>query len=319
MRLHRTHSLLLLLAAASPLFSQVTAQQQLVEISVLERNAQPAQAIAAVQLLLHTAGLTAFERGKAWNLLGLAYDDQEDLAEAQRAYEQALLCFGDDPQNIRSRAAVLDDLGQLYRQMGQLDTSKKLRLSALRIYEKSGDHAGLAVVNNNLAIIAQAQRHVAKAEDYLKRAVEEFELAGSINPDDRAAMISIQAWVAGVKGKSREAVAGYARCLALWRQSYGDMHPSVGWGRVLLADAYAHAGDNEKALAEIREGLAVLDHSLGKRNERYLTGELAYSQILDRTGVHEQAAQLRAEVEVARRQLSTSQCSGCTISVAAFR
>jgi hypothetical protein len=69
----------------------------------------------------------------------------------------------------------------------------------------------------------------------------------------------------------------------------------------------------------MRMGLVILDHALGDKNPKYFMAQIAYSQILDRTGSHAEAAQVKAAAEQASKAFYRDQCVGCTISVAAFR
>jgi hypothetical protein len=69
----------------------------------------------------------------------------------------------------------------------------------------------------------------------------------------------------------------------------------------------------------MHEGLAILEHSLGRKNSKYLVSQVAYSQVLDKTGAHAEAARLRAAAEQTRKDLYGTLCAGCTISVASFR
>jgi hypothetical protein len=69
----------------------------------------------------------------------------------------------------------------------------------------------------------------------------------------------------------------------------------------------------------MRTGLTILDHALGHRNAKYIGAELAYSQVLDQSGLHAEAAQMRAASEKASKDYYRSQCAGCTINIAAFR
>jgi hypothetical protein len=68
----------------------------------------------------------------------------------------------------------------------------------------------------------------------------------------------------------------------------------------------------------MRQGVAILDHTLSRQNPHYLAAELAYSRILDATGSHAEAARIKASAETLLNDVHRKQCAGCTISVAAF-
>ena len=69
----------------------------------------------------------------------------------------------------------------------------------------------------------------------------------------------------------------------------------------------------------MQTALTILDHALGRKNPKYFAAELAYSRVLDQSGLHTEAAQMRAAGEKASKDYYGSQCAGCTISTAAFR
>lgn len=315
MTLRRLYPLILLLGTPQLLICQATPWQRLTEIAFLERNAHPDAATAESKNLLQTPGLTAAEEGKAWNLLGLAYDDEGKASEYQHAYERALALL----QSAEDRAAIFDDLGGLYHQNGKDDSAEIFRRKALDLYLQAADHSGIAIANNNLAAIALARHQLRKGEQYLKAAKAEAKLAPSIDLDDQAAMLSLEAYLDGTRGNIGEAIAKYQGALSLWREAYGNNHPSVVWGKALLAAAYDQAGHTQQAVSEVREALAMLGESPGRNSQRYVMAELTYSRILDHAGAREDAMRICGEAKSEADELSQTQCFGCTISAAAFR
>ncbi|HEY1659292.1 MAG TPA: hypothetical protein VGG14_13150, partial [Candidatus Sulfotelmatobacter sp.] len=79
------------------------------------------------------------------------------------------------------------------------------------------------------------------------------------------------------------------------------------------------SGNLNASLADMREGLIILDRALGRKSLKYLAAQLAYSQILDRSGSHAEAARMRASAELAGKDFFSEQCPSYTISVAGFR
>ncbi len=69
----------------------------------------------------------------------------------------------------------------------------------------------------------------------------------------------------------------------------------------------------------MQTGLHILDHALGQKNPKYFAAELAYAKVLDRCGLHAEAAQMRAAGEKGSKDYYGGQCAGCTINAAAFR
>jgi len=311
-------SAVLLLFAACPLLAQITTAQRLTNSYALELEGKPAQAIVELQALLNSSSLDALGSGKAWNILGLAYEDIGEFALSQHAYEESLRILKDLPDNIRDYAMALGDFGGLYVATGQFETADKMRRKALGIYEKVEDHGGIARASCDLATIAFSQKKVGSGSKYLARAVKEARETKELDDDDRAAIASLQGWQAQFDGDFTMSAARYRQALDLWRRRHGEEHPFTGWGHLLLGDVQFEGGQLATALEEIRQGVAVLDLTVSHQNPHYLIAELAYSRVLDATGSHAEAARMRATAESLLKDVNRKQCAGCTISVAAL-
>ena len=293
--------------------------QVVVRAYALEEQGQYAEAIALGRPLTDSGKLHGAELGRLWTVLGLAYMDQATFAPAQHAFEQAIAILQPLSENVRDYAAALDNFGSLYRAMGQLDSSVGLRLKTLQIYEQIGDHAGMARACNNLASLALLQRDMKKGRQYLKRSAEEMKVATTLNVDDVAAIYSMQAEFAGLDGNTQAEIAGYEHALQIWKRVHKEDHPNVGWGYMFVGRAYADAGSFDQAKDEMKHGLSILNHILGRTSPYYLEAEIAYSRLLDETGAHDAAARLRSADQATLKAYYQRQCVGCTISVDALR
>jgi tetratricopeptide (TPR) repeat protein len=310
---------LISLFIACPLLAQTTPEQRLVRAYALEREGKSAQAIVELQALLDTKSLDAPGTGKAWNVLGLAYEDQGNYVDSQHAYERSIRTFEGLPNNARDYAMALDDFGGLYVSTGQPELSVRLRQKALGLYEKISDHAGMTRVSSNLAGIAFTQRNTNEGKRYLERAIKEAKLTNDLDEDDLAAIASMQGWLAQLKGDLAMSTSSYRRSLDLSIKCHGEEHPSVGWSYMLLGRAHADAGDLTAALAEMKRGRAILGFTLDSQNPKYLTAEIAYSHVLDATGAHVEAAQIKTTAERQLKEGLSRRCSNCTISAAAYQ
>jgi len=320
MRCFRLYSLILLLFAHPLLVrGQANPWKQLKEAFVLERDGKPAQAIVALQALVTSKSLDAVVIGEAWDILGLAYEDQGDFIDAQHSFEQAISTLKGLTDHATDYAMSLDNLGGLYLVTGRVNASRKLKLQALRLYEHAGNHAGIAINCSDLAGVALVKGKIRDARKYLARAQQEELSTKDLDGDGRAAISSMRGWLAKTDGRITEAIPAYQYSLDLWRSQHGEEHPFTGWGYMLLGDALAGAGESASALRDMERGLAIIGRTLGRDSPRYLTGEIAYSRVLDETGAHTQAARLKIDAEKRLRDLYHGQCVGCTISVAAFR
>jgi hypothetical protein len=68
----------------------------------------------------------------------------------------------------------------------------------------------------------------------------------------------------------------------------------------------------------MRKGLDILHQTVGVDDARYLAAEIAYSQVLDRSGAHAEAARLKKAAEESLAKLYRDECVDCRVSVAAF-
>ncbi|MGA7753350.1 MAG: tetratricopeptide repeat protein [Candidatus Sulfotelmatobacter sp.] len=319
MRSIRLYPLLLIVLVAPLLTAQAGPRQQIVEALALEREGHPEQAIVALQALLDSKSLSGPEAGEAENILGLSYKDQGDFALSERAFEQSIRLLERSYDRSRDYAMALDNFGGLLLAMGQPEAAGRMREKALHVYEKTNDHTGVAIACNNLAGVAFEEKSLRRGKKYLQRARREAELASGLDDDDRAAIFSMQGWLALLEGDALGAASAYQQSLDLWRQRHGEEHPSTGWGYVLVGNAKAEAGELPSALADMQKGLAVLDRTAGRQSARYLTAEMAYSRLLDQTGSRAEAVRMKADAERGLQDLHRSQCTGCTLSAAAFR
>jgi tetratricopeptide (TPR) repeat protein len=309
---------ILVLSISYPSLAQTTPVQRLTEAMLLEKAGKPAPAIAEVQGVLDLQHLDSLSMAKAWHIQGLAYADQGAFTLSQHAYEESLQVLERLPDNVQDHAIVLDDFGGLYLLAGQFEPADEMKTKALGLYEKIDDHAGIVRASSALATIAFHQKKVTEGYKFLKRAEKESRVANSLDDDDRATIASLQGWLAQSYGDYTVSTARYRQALDLWRELHGEVHPYTGWGHLLLGEADAAAGQLADAQVEIKRSIAILERSLGRQNPRYLSAEMAYARVLDRSGGQSEAAQIRAATEPLVREWYRGQCLGCSFSPEVF-
>jgi tetratricopeptide (TPR) repeat protein len=311
-------SAMLLSITGYPLLAQALPEQQLRQALVLEKKNKPAPAIAVLKTLLDSHTLDVPHTGKAWNILGLAYEDLGKFSLSQHAFEESIRILKRDP-NTTNYAMALNDFGGMYLATGQLEIAQKMKVKALAQYEKADDRGGIVRASYDLAEIAFGRGKVPEGNQYLEHALNEARSATDLDEDDWAAIASLQGWQAEVNGDHTISIARYNQALDLWRKLHGEEHPDTGWGLVLLGAANAEGGNSNEGLAEMKQGVGVLGRTLGKNNVRYLSVEVTYARLLDKEGFHAEAAQVKAATEPTLQEAYREQCVGCTVSAAAFR
>ncbi|MGA8500067.1 MAG: hypothetical protein WB683_00830 [Candidatus Sulfotelmatobacter sp.] len=311
--------LLTLVLAGAPVWAQANPPEPLHEAYVFEKQGQFDKAVGIAKERIDSGRVSGVELGRAWNVLGVVYTQQGKLMEAQNAFERSLQIFSQEPQFVTDYAAALQNYGELYNDSGQRAVAGKMWSKALDLLQQSGDHAGIARSFTYLAGLALAQNRVADAKKKLRSVAEEMKLTNDLSDDDLAFIYETQAWLARAEGHLSAAVAGYQRSLELSKRIYGDGHWKTGWDYMLRGKAYAQSGNIEKALVDMRDGLGIMEQTLGRKNPRYFAAQIAYAAVLDQAGLREQAAQWRAAAEQAQKDFYRSQCVGCTINVSASR
>jgi tetratricopeptide (TPR) repeat protein len=263
--------------------------------------------------------LSGVELGRAYIVLGGAYKEEGRFSEAQSAFEQSLHILEQDGGHGGDYASALENYAGLYDDMGQIDVAAPMWMKALRLRQRVGDHAGAMLSLTNLAGVAIAQKQFHEAEDLVKKAVDEMKLARDLTYDYDLRLLETRAQLALAEGHAAAAVTQYQSVLEICRRVRGERHWITGWEHMLLGKAYAKAGNVKLGLAEMREGLEILEQGAGRNTPKYFMAEIAYAQVLDQSGSHLEAARLRTTVEQARKDLYGAQFAGCTISVAGFR
>jgi tetratricopeptide (TPR) repeat protein len=304
---------------SAQLFAQAPPQQELRDCLLLEKQARFDEAISAGMAAISSGQLTEVELGRGYILVGFAYHQKGNFSDAHAAFEHSLRIFEHDPEHLSDYAAALNDYGALYGDAGQLDVAEAMWGKALHLRQQIGDHAAAMRSLTNLAQAALAQKRLHQAAEYLKKASVELKSARDLTDDDFALFFESQAWLALSEGHSSAAVDDFQRALDICRRTRGEDHWLTGWEYILRGKAYAQSGNLNASLADMREGLIILDRALGRKSLKYLAAQLAYSQILDRSGSHAEAARMRASAELAGKDFFSEQCPSYTISVAGFR
>lgn len=319
MNVHWYSTLLALWLIELPVLGQANPHKVLHDALVLENRGNFEAAAEYAKLAINSGSLTGAELGRGYIILGLSSQGRGNAIDAQIAFEHSLRILEHDREHVEDYASALDDYAGLYVDLGQLDVAVPMCLKALRLRQKIGEHTETAISLMQLAQLALARHRVREAHKYLQQASEQIESAADLTDDDKALLLETQGSLALAEHKASAAIPLYQHALEVVKQSRGEQHWLVGWEYMLLGNANAESGDLNVALADMRNGIAILDHALGKGNPKSLVAELAYARVLDRIGLRVEAAQVRRTVERARKEHSGNQCAGCTVSVAAFQ
>jgi len=306
-------------AASSTLLGQQSAEQQLQQISALEQQGRFHDVAAAVSQLIQSNTLGQDQLGRANLMLGIADQQRGDFMRAQSEYEQAIRMLSSNQAYRGNYAAALDNLARLYLDLGNARIALSMEKKVLALYGALRDHAAIARSYATLAALELNQGHARKGKRYLSRALQEAKLGCGLDEDFLATISSTQAWLAQIDGNTGAAISGYARAVSLWTEQHGERHMLTGWGYMLLGKSYAQGGQEDLALETMRKGLSILSQTMGSKNPKYVASEIAYSQVLDKSGAHAEAAHLKDAAEKDLADFYRNKCMDCRVSVAAFQ
>jgi tetratricopeptide (TPR) repeat protein len=316
---HQYWTLLTLSLLCTPTFGQSNPHTVLHDALVSNNRGNFETAARLAKTALDSRQLNGNELGRGYIILAVAYQGAGDLVDTQIALEHALQVLKPDREHPEDYASALENYAEFYSQLGQLDVAAPMWRKAFHLRQRIGDHTGTALSLTRLAELALARNRVGEAHQYLQKASNEAKASPDFIDDDKAFFFETQGWLAIAEHQAPAAIAAYQHALELIERSRGEQHWLAGWEHMFLGKAYAESRDFRSALANMQTGLAILDRALGQKNPKHFAAELAYSRVLDQSGLHVEALQMRAAAEKASKDYYGGQCVGCTINVAGFR
>jgi tetratricopeptide (TPR) repeat protein len=304
---------------SAPLLTAQDPKSALANISDLIRRGQLPQVIEAANSVLATDKLPPTDQGMVLIYLGYAYQQRGEFTKATASYEKALAVANRDGQHPSDYAAALATFAAVYAQIGQFDTAKHVLLRSVHMFENENDHAGAAMIWNDLATIAAEQHSRGEAHKDMSRSIAESKLANDITTSELAALATTEGRIAELDGDPHTAVSNYQHALDLWKQSHEDQQPKTAWLYVLLGSAYLQTGDIANARETTTRGLTMLEASSGRETPRYFAAQVAYSKVLDASGAHDEASTLRKEAQAGLNTGTDRQRAQGQISISALR
>lgn len=303
---------------SAPLASAQDQKNGLAHLFDLSRQGRPSQVIQSANALLSNEKLPPVDRSVVLTYIGRAYQETGDSHTAIGYYEKALAVLDRDGHHPAEYATTLAAMATLYAELGQADTAKHMLLRSVHLLEKDGDHhAEIAWIWSDLATIAANGHSSREAHKCMAHAIAESQLDPHVSSDETEAFLTTQATIAEIDGDPRTAIADYQQALALSKQSHDDQHPETAWLYVLLGGAYLQAGDLASARQMTSLGLNLLEAGSGRQSPRYFSAQFIYSKVLDASGSHQEASQLRQQAQDA--MTAGSKRTQGEISISALR
>ena len=156
-------------------------------------------------------------------------------------------------------AEVLNDMGYVYDENGDLDNAEKFYRESLAMYRRLlGDkHPYVATELENVALTAQSKGDFASAETLLRQSLEiHRDLQGEGHPETGRALFNL-ASVQYDRGETREALANMRQTLVIYRKAYPADHPEIAIVLNVMGFGLTMARDYGQADRYLQEGLAM--------------------------------------------------------------
>jgi tetratricopeptide (TPR) repeat protein len=319
-QLSKTLAFLLGIAAAFPLYAQISPTDEVARAAKLNDEGRFAEANQTIGLLFAQGRIKDDAlTGIAWNIRGMSLENLGDWESARRSYETAVGILRAKPDQIQQYASALDNLGSVKADMGQLQESRSLRIRARQLSRSVDDHVGAARASIGLAIVALALRDRKEARQLLADAFREESLVPNPDVGDLAALNTTRALECLRDGRLNDALYEINHAIGLWTERFGPHCYFLAIDlsfRGQINDALHKVDD---ARADFRLSLDILKTNNGVDSKVYFIVERAYAKLLRDSGERDEADKLESEAMLGLEGLSRRQCSGCSISADSFR
>ncbi len=153
-----------------------------------------------------------------------------------------------------TRAALMETMGTVYRELGLYEEAKPLLEGSLTLREEQGA-APLEVASSSLALgeLERERGHPADAERLVRRALDLRERTLGPEHVQVAACHNALGLVLAKQGRYDEAEVELRRSVAVVERALGSEHPELGPSLNNLALVLKHQADAERARGKLRE------------------------------------------------------------------
>jgi tetratricopeptide (TPR) repeat protein len=194
-------------------------------------------------------------------------------------------------------ARTYNNLGVVYRMLGQLERARECLEKALQIYSQDGNHVGVGRVFNDLgrvfADIGNRERAKGDYEEALRIYQEQGDRLGE------GSALNNLGWVYISLGQSKQAQKYYEQALSTFRE-LGD---SLGEAATLnnLGRVYEDLGQREQAKEYYEQALSIFRDERDRKGEAWSLNNLG--KVYRKLGQYEQALQFLEQALSIRREI----------------
>ena len=208
------------------------------------------------ELLERLGGIPDSEReaGYVMDILGSAHHALGNREKALKWYETALEIM-ENVGDLRKVAALNNNIGNIYGDRLQNETSKQYYDRAIEMFERLGDKLGVSVISNNIGAIHHSGGEPLKALECYERSLR---IARAIG-DQRMLSNGF-----GNLGATYSSLAEFRKTIEMFEKAaevFGAMGDDGGRAWVLtgMGSSYHHLGDLDLGIRYMKEGNAILE------------------------------------------------------------
>jgi tetratricopeptide (TPR) repeat protein len=237
--------------------------------------------------------------------LARAYHRQGLYSKAEPLYQRALSIREETlGQEHPDTTMSFHDLAFLYQDQSLYAKAEPLLQRALSIREHTlgPDHPDTATSLNNLASLYQDQSLHAKAEPLLQRALSIREHTLGPNHPYTASSLNNLAFQYEAQGKLIQAESLLKQALAIQEKVLGPRHPDTARSLANLAAFYADKNNFKQSESFFQRALKIFEQTLGYRHPYTISTLESYLVFLLKANRKQRAAEIRVEIEEARKQ-----------------
>ena len=239
--------------------------------------------------------------GAAWLKLAILRQDAAQYHDSESAYRKAIaLLRSKDPSTL---ADVLDHMGTMYVECGQLSKAEQLERKALATREAEHDLVGIGISHMHLSVLLLGKREVSSAEASAEIAVsllvpEQTHTAvqTKATPEEKMTALIDLSLARCARGGCAAAVPQLRRALGIAHANYAANSLPVGFLDFLLGYALWKSGDINSAEELMKNGTQELSTQLGWNHPTYLQALRQYRTFLDQAGNTTEAEEVGARI-----------------------
>lgn len=256
-------------------------------------------------------------RAHALNSLGLAYNQLERYPESEAAFQQSLGMRGSlsEPGTEGGTATVMQNMGLMYRNRGDLAKSEQLLRESLALKRRRSDTS--ADYQHGLHALAMTLQERGKPNDAAPLLLQSRELSLLLYGRDssRTAMAYCELALLHMDlGRYTESAAGFDTCLRISALTNGEDSIDHAINLNNYANLEEARGDMANAEQLYRRSLAIRRQVLGRDKPSSLRAEMNLARLLMRSGRAEQAGPLIQRVLPIWQRISPADAPDLRIS-----